>query len=160
MFRMTSIAGVEFREATTADVVAMAVCRQSDPTADPADPRMGAYFDRQHHPQQALLPRVGYVALLDGELIGYIAGHLTKRHGCAGEVQYLFVAPQYRRRGIATALLRLLAKWFEEQDARRVCVALAGDSPPEAQPFHESVGAVPLKKYWYGWDDIGVVLHS
>jgi GNAT superfamily N-acetyltransferase len=40
-------------------------------------------------------------------VVGYIAGHRTTRHHCAGEVQYLFVAPAYRRRGVATALLGL-----------------------------------------------------
>lgn len=154
---MTLIPGVQFREAVTADVEAMARCRLADPTGEPVDPRMGAYFNRQHHPRQALLPRVGYVALANGEVIGYIAGHQTARHGCEGEVQYLYVAPAYRRRGIATALLLLLAKWFLEQSIRKVCVALAGDSPPEARPFHESLGATPLKRYWYVWEDIGVV---
>ena len=157
---MTSIAGIEFREAITADAAAMAQCRLADPMNGPADPRMAAYFDGRHHPQQALLPRVGYLALADGEVIGYIAGHKTTRHGCGGEVQYLFVAPAYRRRGIGTALLRLLAKWFEEQDVQKVCVAIAGDSPREARPFHESLGAKPLKKYWHAWEDIGVICRS
>ena len=87
---------------------------------------------------------------LDGDqVIGSIAGHRTNRHGCGGEVQYLFVAPAYRRRGIATALLLLLADWFHEQAAQAVCVAVADDSPPEAKPFFESRGATPLKKHWY-----------
>jgi len=153
---MTSIAGIEFREATTDDVPAMARCRLADPTDSVADPRMAAYFDRRHHPQQALLPRVGYIALANDNVIGYIAGHRTTRHGCAGEVQYLFVAPPHRRQGIGTALVRLLAKWFQAQAAQRVCVAVADDSPVEAQPFFESVGASPLKRNWYGWEDIGV----
>ena len=119
---------------------------------------MEAYFNRQHHPQQALQPRAGYVALDGDQVIGYIAGHRTNRHGCQGEVQYLFVAPAYRRRGIATMLLRLLAEWFHEQDAQRVCVGVADDSPREAKPFVESVGATPLKKHWYAWEDIVAVL--
>src|SRR5262249_40441711 len=82
----------------------------------------------------------------------------TTRHGCEGEVQYLFVAPSHRRRGIATALLRLLAEWFHKQAAPNVCVAVADDSPPEARPFFESVGATPLKKHWYAWKDMGIVL--
>jgi GNAT superfamily N-acetyltransferase len=144
------------RVATTADVPAMAACRLTDPAAGPADPRMAAYFDGHHHPQQALLPRIGYVALADGTVIGYIAGHRTTRDGCAGEVQYLFVAPEYRRRGIATLLLRSLAQWFGEAAARKVCVCVDADSPA-AKPFYESVGAVPFKKLWYEWDNISVV---
>lgn len=73
-------------------------------------------------------------------------------------MQYLFVAPAHRRQGVATELLRLLAKWFQEQGARKVCVALAHDTPPEAQPFFESVGASPLKKNRYAWEDIAGAL--
>ena len=76
-----------------------------------------------------------------------------------GEVQYLFVSPKFRRRGIATELIRLMAQWFDSQKVGNVCVALANDSPPEAKPFYESVGAVPFKKFWYAWPNIDVVLH-
>ena len=152
---MKSIENVQLREATVSDVAAMARCHLADPANPVADSRMAAYFGCQHHPQQALLPRVGYVALVNEVIVGYIAGHRTTRHGCAGEVQYLFVAPLYRRRGIATALFRLLAKWFHAQAAKQVCVAVADDSPKEAKPFYESVGASPLKRYWYAWEDIG-----
>lgn len=154
---MTSIDGICFRTATSADVPNMAQCRLSDPAAGPADTRMAAYFDGQHHPQQALSARVGYVALAGDGVIGYIGGHRTTRHGCAGEVQYLFVAPAYRRRGIASALIRLLAKWFQEQRAAKVCVGVAADSPA-ARPFYDSLGASALKKYWYAWEDIAVLL--
>ncbi|HKR60655.1 MAG TPA: GNAT family N-acetyltransferase [Pyrinomonadaceae bacterium] len=146
---------VQFREMTTADVAAMA--RVANENDGHADPRMAAYFDREHHPQSALPERSGYVAIADEAIIGYIAGHRTTRHGCEGEVQYLFVVPRNRRRGIATELLRLLAEWFVAQTAQKVCVAVAADSLPEAQPFFESVGASPLKRNWYTWEDIGGV---
>ena len=85
---MSSIKDVHCRKATSADVAAMAACQSADP-ANAANPRMAAYFERQHHPQRALFPRVGYVAVANGEVIGYIAGHLTTRHDCEGEIQYL-----------------------------------------------------------------------
>lgn len=144
---------VDFREATGADVAAMGQCRK-DSEGDPGDPRIGAYFDGKHHPQQALPPRVGYAALVDGKLVGYIAGHLTTRHGCEGEVQYLFVAKKYRRQAIATELLRLLSQWFGQHDAKKICIAIANDSPPEAKPFYEAAGATPLRKFFYGFEDI------
>ena len=86
--------------------------------------------------------------------------HLTTRHKCAGEVQYLFVNPSVRRIGIATGLLRLMASWFLEQDARRVRVCLDEDSP-SARPFYEAAQAVQLsetRRFWYVWSDIGEVL--
>jgi GNAT superfamily N-acetyltransferase len=152
---MNSIENFQLREATAADIAGMARCQLDDPVNPLADSRMGAYFAGLHHPQQALLARVGYVALINEQIVGYIAGHLTTRHGCAGELQYLFVSPHYRRRGIGTALFRGLAKWFQAQAAKHVCVALADDSPKEAKPFYESTGASPLKKYWYAWKDVG-----
>jgi GNAT superfamily N-acetyltransferase len=152
---------ITFRTATSADVPSMAECRLSDPyfeAAGQGDPRMAAYLDGHHHPQQALAARIAYVAVARGEVIGYIAGHLTTRHQCDGELQHLFVTPARRRRRIGTALLGLLAKWFHEQGARKICVAVANDSPAEARPFVEEVGAVPLKRHWHAWDDIGVVI--
>ena len=150
---MKTLDDIGFRIAESGDAAAMAACRAGDPSG-PADPRMKAYLDGEHHPQKALPPRRGVVAL-DGErIIAYIAGHRTTRHGCEGELQYLFVKREYRRRGIATELLSQLASWFLEEGVRHVCVAIAGDSPPEAEPFVESRGATPLKRYWHAWPDI------
>jgi GNAT superfamily N-acetyltransferase len=117
---------------------------------------MAAYFDGKHHPQEALPPRMGHVALVGEAVIGYIAGHLTTRHGCAAEVQYLFVVPEFRRRGVATALLRLLADWFVTTGALKVCVCVDADSPA-AKPFYASTGASPFRPLWYGWDDISAL---
>ena len=80
-----------YREATSDDVAAMAQCRAADLLAGPADARMAAYFSGRHHPQRALLPRAGFVAIVNSAVIGYIAGHLTERFDCQGEIQYLYV---------------------------------------------------------------------
>jgi len=154
---LTSIENLQFREATAADAPAMALTHRSDPSANP-DPRMAAYLDGQHHSQQPLRQRVAYLALAKDEVIGYIAGHRTTRHGCAGEVQYLFVSPAFRRRGVAIRLIRLLAQWFRMQRVQKVCVAIAGDGPVEFRPFYESLGAAPMRRFWYGWEDIGTLL--
>ena len=144
---------ISFRAVTSADVPAMVQCHLND---GPADPRMAEYLEGQHHPQQALLARTGYVAFLGEQVIGYIAGHRTNRHGCEGEVQYLFVSPAYRLRGVGTALVQRLAQWFAQHGAQKVCIGVANDSPPQAKPFVESLGATPLKKNWYAWGDPGI----
>jgi GNAT superfamily N-acetyltransferase len=152
--------GVICRAAVIGDVAGMAECRMTDPSVHAADPRMTAYFNGEHHPQLALMPRAGFVAFAQDRMIGYIVGHLTKRHGCAGEVQYLFVAPAWRKQGTASTLLRLLAKWFQENDAAKVCVCVDAGSPA-AMPFYRSQGARPLAphpRHWAVWEDIGVVL--
>ncbi|MGQ0815993.1 MAG: GNAT family N-acetyltransferase [Gemmatimonadota bacterium] len=109
---------VSYRTVASADVNAMLECRLGDADSGPGDARMRAYFEGQHHPQQALLPRTGFVAVRDGRVVGYIAGHLTTRHGCDGEVQYLYVAPTHRRHGVAVGLLRFLRDWFFSKTQR------------------------------------------
>jgi GNAT superfamily N-acetyltransferase len=142
-----------YREATSADVAAMEQSRVGDAEAGAADERMRSYFDGISHPREALLPRTGFVALDNNVVVGYIAGHLTRRFGYQGEVQFLYVAPKYRRQGIAAELLRRMAAWFSVQNATRVCVNVNVDSP-QASPFYLSQGASVMNKYWYVWDDI------
>lgn len=145
---------MQYRIASAIDVPAIEACR--DEASGPADTRMAAYFQGLHHPRHALPPRTGFVALHEDQVIGYIAGHLTQRLHCEGEVQYLYVNPNYRRIGIASALLRRLADWFGKQNALRVCVNVDPDSPAAA-PFYARHGALPLNKHWSIWEDIRTV---
>jgi GNAT superfamily N-acetyltransferase len=135
----------------------MALCRAKDPVVGPADVRMAAYFEGRHQPQQALAARIGYVAVENGTVVGYIAGHASRRFKCDGEVQYLYVAPEYRRQGVGTLLLQRLAGWFQASGAAKVCVNVNTDSPPAA-PFYVNCGAQPLNEHWYVWPEIRVVL--
>jgi len=150
---------ISYREATSADVPAMARCRSGDAVAGPADTRMAAYLEGQHHPHQALQPRTAFVALDGGVVVGYVAGHRTQRFSCDAEVQYLYVAPDHRRLGIATELLRRLLSWFQGQGAAKVCVNVDIDSPAAA-PFYASHGAMRIHTYWYIWEDISSALPS
>ncbi|MDQ6886942.1 MAG: GNAT family N-acetyltransferase [Gemmatimonadota bacterium] len=118
---------------------------------------MARYLAGEHHPQQALPPRVMWMAT-EGELaVGYIAGHLTRRFGCDGELQWVYVVAAHRRTRIATGLLLLLAEWFLEHEARRVCVDVGDD---DARPFYRRYGAVNLNRHWMIWNDISVVLEN
>jgi GNAT superfamily N-acetyltransferase len=147
---------VEIRRATVADVPEMAESRSGDPVAGPADSRMAAYLDGRHHPQQALAPRVAYLATVSEKVVGYVAGHLSHRYGCEGEVQYLYVAPAHRRAGVASALLRELAQWFVLQGVARICVDVNAESPGGA-PFYAHHGARRLRPHWLSWPDISTV---
>lgn len=144
---------IHYREATRADVPAMTRCRAPDHAAGPADPRMAAYLEGRHHPQQALAARTAFVALAGDDVVGYIAGHATTRYGCSGEVQYLYVVPSHRRARVALRLLREMAAWFGANGIRRVCVNADVDSPG-AVPFYLAQGATAINPYWYQWDDI------
>ena len=144
---------VRYRQAGSADVPAMERCRVQDREAGPADRRMAAYLEGQHHPQQALERRTAFVALAGDTVVGYIAGHATTRYGCSGEVQYLYVTPSHRRAGVARGLLRCLAHWFLAAGIQRVCVNADLESAG-AVPFYRAQGAIPLNEYWYVWDSI------
>lgn len=147
---------LEYRGASSADVPAMERCRAADAESGPADPRMAAYFDGRHHPQQALAARIGFIALDGPEVVGYIAAHATTRFGCTGEVQYLYVTPDYRGSGVGRQLLRCVAEWFQENGIARVCVNADVESDG-AVPFYTANGARALNTYWYVWDDIRVL---
>ncbi len=150
------MADIEYREAGADDAPAMARCRIEDPTGGEADPRMASYFRGESHPQHALRPRTGFVAMAGSRVVGYIAGHLTRRYGCQAEIQWLFVASTHRRSGVGRALVERMARWFLQHEAPHVCVDVDPDSP-EARPFYQSLGATVLRPQWMEWRDIGTL---
>jgi ribosomal protein S18 acetylase RimI-like enzyme len=114
---------------------------------------MALYLSCLHDPQQALPPRVMYLCESAEAVVGYIGGHLTERYECDGELQYLYVAPQYRRTGVASEMLRLLARWFDTHDASRICVDVEPDNH-RARGFYASHGANYLNSHWLVWPDL------
>lgn len=147
---------IEYREASLADVPAMARIRTAEwGTEENWVNRIGGYLDSELHPQQALLPRIGYLACDDKNVIGLITGHLTKRFGCDGELQWINILPGYRGKGIASALLRLLAEWFVQQNAFKICVDPGNEN---ARKFYYSHGAENLNQHWMFWKNIESIL--
>lgn len=144
---------VVYRHATVEDVVAMTQCRVEDAASGPADPRMGPYLDGRHHPRHALAPRAGYVAVERDRIVGYIAGHLTRRYDCDGEIQYLFVAPGCRRRGIGSELLARLFQWFREERASRICVDVVPENAV-ARTFYRRYGAITFNRGWLVFPEV------
>jgi GNAT superfamily N-acetyltransferase len=143
---------VEYRRAVLSDVPRLIGLPK--PGEAGGDARMALYLAGEHHPQHALSSRAIWLAEAGHEPVGYIAGHLTRRFGCAGELQWIYVVPDERRRGVASRLLELLAAWFLEQDAHRVCVDIGDDA---ARPFYRRYGATDLNPHWMIWQDIAVV---
>ena len=115
--------------------------------------RILQYLRHEQHPRQALRPRVAFICLQDNYVAGFIAGHLTRRFGCAGELQWISIRPEFRGRGIASELLRRLAEWFLKHDAQRVCVDVE-PSNHVARRFYARHGAEDLKPNWMIWNDI------
>jgi ribosomal protein S18 acetylase RimI-like enzyme len=142
------------REASLDDTPAMARLREASGWTEGApEARMRLYLLGEHHPQKALAPRVAYVAEADGAIVGFIAGHLTTRFGCEGELQWLLVAPAHRGGGPAGQLLLALAGWFGRQGAARVCVNVARENE-RARRFYRRHGAQELGEHWMVWQQI------
>lgn len=147
---------IQYRPAEQSDIPDMARIRaEGGEKEEYHRNRMARYLAREHHPDQALMPRVIYVARESEALVGYIAGHLTRRYDCDGELQWIYVIPEHRGSGVASELLRLLADWFDEQSAARICV----DVDPNnliARRFYTRHGAELLNPHWLVWSDIRV----
>src|ERR1043165_7562824 len=143
--------GVEYREVIAHDIPQLAMIRAAEWESEVYwIRRIAGYLNRELHPQLALMPRVLYVATDSGIIVGFVAGHLTQRFGCDGELEWINVFTSYRRRGIARELVKLLAHWFIHNNAKKICVDGSG-------PFYEKLGAIQLNKHWMIWNDIGQV---
>lgn len=145
---------VLYRQARLSDIRAMAEIRANDwGTEEYWRERIHQYLTHELHPMEALHPRVSFIGLERELIVGLIAGHLTKRFGCDGELEWISVRSHYRNRGVASQLLRLLAKWFLAHKARRVCVDVE-PSNEIARRFYARHGAEDLKPHWMAWSDI------
>jgi len=94
------------------------------------EPRIAAYMIGQLTPAFGLEPRAVFVAVDDNEVVGFIAGHLSKRFHCHGEIYWLNVQADRRGHRIADQLLAALFDWFAQHDATRLCI--------EVPPSNES----------------------
>jgi ribosomal protein S18 acetylase RimI-like enzyme len=123
--------------------------------------RISRYLNENNYPysQTALLPRVVYVGLKNNVLTGFIAGHLTRRLNCEGELEWINVMAGYRGSGVASELLKLLAEWFAKQGALKICIDVE-PANSAAQRFYRRHGAENLNQHWLYWKDISVVLKN
>ena len=90
-------------------------------------------------------------------LVGFIAGHLTRRYACDGELEWINVIPERRGSAVASELLHLQVAWFVEQRASRICVDVDPNNTT-ARRFYKRHGAVDLNEHWLVWNDIKVAL--
>lgn len=144
----------QYRQATETDLPSIARILSDWQTEEYWNKRVSGYYHQELHPQKALLPRTMYVASASGSIVGFIAGHLTERFGCDGELQWINVIPQFRKTGIAVELLHLLAGWFVERNAFFICVDPGTD---QSRKFYERNGAKNLNEHWMAWKDIRIV---
>lgn len=147
---------IHYRIATESDIPSLARLRTLlRGTIDGWAPYIKGYMDGMTNPQKALAPRVVYVATDGEQVVGWIAGHLTTRLGCDGELQWIDVDTEHRRKGIASELVKMLAGWFAEQNAKKICVDPGND---DSRKFYAANGAGNLNQHWMYWEDITVLI--
>jgi GNAT superfamily N-acetyltransferase len=147
---------IDYREATEDDIPSLSRLRSLGwGEIDYWIPRITAYMDGTSNPQKALPERIIYVAMDGEKVIGLIAGHLTRRFDCDGELEWIDVDTEYRRKGIASELVKILAKWFAGQGAKKICVDPGNEN---ARKFYAANGAGNLNQHWMYWEDISAVL--
>ena len=140
------------REITKNDLVSLAEIRSITwGSKDYWLTRIANYYYGLAHPGDALPQRILYVALVKNQITGFIAGHLSQRFDCDGELQWIDTIPEFRKKGIASQLVKVLAKWFIEQNAFKICVDPGND---ESREFYRKNGATDLNKHWMYWEDI------
>ena len=76
------------------------------------------------------------VAMDDNELVGYGGIALA---GNVADIHTLTVIPTYRKRGIATEMLRLLENWANEKEVTAFMLEMR-EGNAEAQPLYEKHG--------------------
>lgn len=147
-----------YRPAEADDIPAIARIRALEwGTPGDWELRVAAYLSGLSHPRYARAPRASFVAVVNDNVVGFAAGHLTTRYDCNGELQWINVTPKSRRSGAGSELLRLMAGWFIAQDARRICVDV-DPANATARAFYTRHGATELNPHWLVWRDVSTLL--
>ena len=93
-----------------------------------------------------------YVALADGEVVGYAVG--ARRRDGSGHVISIAVRPEWRGRGIGVKLMETLLDAFKERGLKRAVLEVAV-SNEEAVAFYKRLGVkvITLLKDYYPWGE-------
>ncbi|HYO82253.1 MAG TPA: GNAT family N-acetyltransferase [Bryobacteraceae bacterium] len=152
--RQARSADLLYRPAELLDVPALARLRAQEwGTTEYWITRLTRYLSGEANPQKALPQRAVFVGQAGVDIAGFIAGHLTTRFDCQGELEWINVDVSWRRSGVGSGLLSTMAAWFAEHRADRICVNVEPDNTAAMQ-FYARHGAVPLNRHWMVWPDL------
>jgi GNAT superfamily N-acetyltransferase len=146
---------IAYMEITGKDISSLAKIRaKNSGTEEYWNDRIAGYLACTVNPQKALQPRIIYVAHEDNVIIGFIAGHLSHRFECDGELEWIDVIQEYRNAGIASELVKILARWFIDYNCFTICVDPGNEI---ARHFYKKNGAELLNEHWLFWKDIRMI---
>lgn len=144
-----------YREVKKEDIPSLAKIRSANwETMEFWNYSITSYLNHTRNPQQALKERIIFIAEVGSDIVGFIAGHLTTRYDCQGELEWIDVIQPYRRDGIASKLLKVLASWFIEHQAYKICIDPGNEI---ARKFYAKNGAKDLNEHWMYWNDISIL---
>lgn len=92
--------------------------------------------------RQMVQNRPNFLAELDGEVVGMVAGGRSERLPGTGWMYGMFVTPNQRGTGTAEMLVDAVSDWARAQGFRELYLHV-GDSVPRARAFYEKVGFRP-----------------
>jgi ribosomal protein S18 acetylase RimI-like enzyme len=144
------------REIEEKDIPCVAEIRtHNSGSAAPWSARIKNYLAGIVNPQCALPQRIIYVAVHNDEIIGFVASHLSTRFGCDGELQWIDTKIEFRRKGVASHLVRFLAQWFILKKAYKICVDPGNQI---ARALYQKNGALMLNEHWMLWADVRTIV--
>jgi GNAT superfamily N-acetyltransferase len=113
--------------------------------------RCNTYFNRQS-PATSKPERIVFKAVIEGLIIGYIAGHLTTRYDMNAEIQSFYVLKEHQRARAGSKLFESLLSWLTTQNATSLCVGIDDKNPYHA--FYSKYGGKHLNPHWICWEDV------
>ncbi len=112
--------------------------------------RWQTYFNGES-PASSKPERIVFKVVKDGQIVGFIAGHLTNRHKDS-EIQNFYLLKEDQRKGIGSNLLKSLIPWLISHGAKSLCVGIFPENPYQA--FYLKYGGAYLNPHWIFWDDL------
>jgi GNAT superfamily N-acetyltransferase len=132
--------GLTFREATGADMPGITQVRLSVTEDSSTLERLASFGITNESVAASLLKdRKGWVAIRDGEIVGFSMGDRAD-----GSIFALFVLPGREGRGIGGKLFDLAVGWLSENGAQRIW--LTTDPQSKAARFYQRRGWVATGK--------------
>lgn len=114
--------------------------------------RWEGYLTEGSKAQDALGDGFVIAALAGDEMLGFAGWHHTRRHGCDGELQSMYVDFAHQGKGIGSALLHEIMRRLKAGGGEGLCVGYEPDNP--YRRFYMKHGAEEINPHWAVWREL------